>query len=65
MKYSIGQRFMKLGGDYRFTGEIVAAFRKKNGMVRYVGENDDGLLFIFNEAAISPMTPPADEPFPF
>ena len=37
-------------------GVIVAAFTKMNGTVRYVGENEDGLLFIFNEAAIEPLT---------
>ena len=57
MKYKIGQKFSKTGGDYSFTGIIVAAFTKLNGMVRYVGENEDGLLFIFNEAAISPEAP--------
>lgn len=52
-KYSVGQQFQKVGGDYQFKGEIVAVFRKKNGIIRYVGENSDGLLFIFNEGAIS------------
>lgn len=55
MKYQIGQRFEKQGGDYRFVGTIVAVFTKLNGIVRYVGENDDGLLFIFNEVAIEPI----------
>lgn len=53
-KYWIGQPFQKIGGDYRFSGVIVARFRKENGLIRYVGENEDGLLFIFNEDAISP-----------
>lgn len=55
MKYQIGQKFEKRGGDYRFKGTIVAAFTKLNGTIRYVGENSDGLLFIFNEDAISPL----------
>lgn len=55
MKYQVGQRFEKQGGDYRFNGVIVAAFTKQNGTIRYVGENDDGLLFIFNEDAIKPV----------
>ena len=54
-KYPIGTKFEKVGGDYRFTGTIVASFTKLNGMVRYVGENEDGLLFIFNEGAIHPL----------
>lgn len=55
MEYKIGQKFEKQGGDYRFKGVIVAAFTKLNGTVRYVGENADGLLFIFNESAINPL----------
>jgi len=55
MKYKIGTHFEKQGGDYRFTGVIVAAFTKLNGTVRYVGENSVGLLFIFNESAIVPI----------
>lgn len=50
----VGQRFKKTGGDYEFEGEVVAIFRKRvrNGMaagpVRVVGEDDRGLLFIFD-----------------
>lgn len=54
MKYKTGQQFKKVGGDYSFVGTIVSAFTKLNGTVRYVGENKDGLLFIFNEASIEP-----------
>lgn len=54
-RYRIGQQFCKVGGDYRFEGVIVARFRKQNGLIRYVGENSDGLLFIFNEDAIVPI----------
>jgi len=54
-KYQVGQQFEKIGGDYHFRGTIVAAFTKLNGTIRYVGENEDGLLFIFNEGAISPI----------
>lgn len=54
-KYKIGQPFKKSGGDYKFIGVVVAVFRKMNGTIRYVGENDDGLLFIFNESAIEPI----------
>lgn len=54
-KYKIGQYFEKTGGDYEFKGMIVAVFKKRSGVIRYVGENDDGLLFIFNEKAINPV----------
>lgn len=54
-KYIAGQRFEKVGGDYQFEGTIVSVFTKLNGKIRYVGENRDGLLFIFNEDAINPL----------
>ncbi len=53
--HPIGTKFEKVGGDYRFKGTVVAVFTKLNGTVRYVGENEDGLLFIFNHDAISPL----------
>lgn len=52
MKYINGDKVKKITGDYRFEGEVVAAFHKRNGMVRYVVENDDGMLFIFNESQL-------------
>lgn len=54
-KYEVGQSFEKTGGDYYFSGVIVSVFAKKNGVVRYVGENAQGLLFIFNEDSIKPL----------
>lgn len=54
MKYGRGCEFEKVGGDYSFKGTVVTGFRKLNGVVRYVGENADGLLFIFNETSIKP-----------
>lgn len=56
--YPVGTKFEKTGGDYNFKGEIVAVFSKKSGAVRYVGENEDGLLFIFNHASIIPLERP-------
>jgi hypothetical protein len=51
MKFKVRQRVEKIKGDYRFTGMIVARFRKRNReMVRYVVENDDGILHIFSES---------------
>lgn len=37
----------KVGGDYRFDGMIVAVFHKVSGAVRYVVEDDRGVLHIF------------------
>lgn len=53
--HAVGTKFEKTGGDYQFKGEVVAVFTKKNGTLRYVGENEDGLLFIFNHASIVPI----------
>lgn len=43
-----GDDVIKAGGDYRFEGVVVATFAKRSGAVRYVVEDDRGLLFIFN-----------------
>lgn len=43
----------KVGGDYTFRGFVVAMFNKRrSGAVRYVVENDDGVLHIFSEAQL-------------
>lgn len=46
--FKVGDKVIKDGGDYRFKGIVVSAFRKRSGLWRYVVENDDGLLFIFH-----------------
>jgi hypothetical protein len=40
----------KVGGDYIFDGLVVAAFRKMNGVWRYVVQDDRGILHIFSAA---------------
>ena len=50
MKFIVGQRVVKEGEDSRFEGEVVAAFVKRNlKTLRYVIENDDGMLHIASE----------------
>lgn len=44
----IGHKVQKRGGDYEFDGEVVAVITKKSGAVRYVVEDDRGLLLIMN-----------------
>ncbi len=39
----------KVGGDYRFDGTIVAVFTKLSGVVRFVVEDDRGVLHIYSE----------------
>lgn len=36
----------KIGGDYRFDGEIRSVLTKRSGQVRIVVEDDRGVLFI-------------------
>lgn len=47
---AICDRAEKTGGDYRFIGDVRSVFTKRNGVVRYVVENDDGILHIFSAA---------------
>ena len=52
-KFIVGQRVVKQGEDSRFEGEVVACFVKRNHKtVRYVVENDDGVLHIAGEAQL-------------
>lgn len=53
LNIKVGQRFRKLGGDYQFEGRVVSVFRKlpsltSEGSLRMVGQDDRGLLFIFD-----------------
>lgn len=45
----VGDRVKKDSGDYTYEGTVVARFTKLSGKVRFVVEDDRGLLFIFNE----------------
>ena len=54
MKFKLGDAVEKVTGDYRFRGQVRAAFTKTNGQLRYVVENDDGILHIFSESNEAP-----------
>lgn len=43
----------KTTGDYRYKGVIKAAFSTAKGARRFVVENADGMLFIFNERQLT------------
>lgn len=50
MPEQINKRVRKKTGDYKFDGLVVACFYKRDGVsVRYVVENDDGILHIYSE----------------
>lgn len=43
-----GDNVRKVGGDYAFEGVVVARFCKVSGKVRFVVEDDRGILHIFS-----------------
>jgi hypothetical protein len=47
LKFQQGDLVDKVGGDYSFSGVVVAAFRKLSGKDRYVVEDDRGVLHVF------------------
>lgn len=48
MKFSVGDKVKVVGLEYKYEGEVVAAFMKLNGTTeRYVVETKDGVLRIF------------------
>jgi hypothetical protein len=46
--FQAGDAVEKVGGDYRYAGVVVGVVVKRSGQVRYVVEDDRGLLFIFH-----------------
>lgn len=46
--FQVGKRVVKSSGDYTFEGTIVAKFPKRSGAIRYVIEDDRGLLLIMS-----------------
>ena len=53
LKFIVGQRVVSEGEDSRFEGVVVSVFVKRDDKtVRYVVENDDGLLHITGEAQL-------------
>ena len=49
----VGSIVVKQGGDYTFRGTVVAVFTKLSGAVRYVVEDERGLLLIHGPATIA------------
>lgn len=51
--YPPGEHVEKITGDYTFAGFVVAAFSKLSGEVRYVVEDDRGVLHIFSDSQLA------------
>lgn len=47
-EFRVAQSVEKVGGDYKFSGKVVAAFRKNSGAMRYVVEDDRGVLHVYS-----------------
>lgn len=54
MKFKLGDLVIKEGGDYVFKGIVVAVFYKQSGQLRYVVENEAGILHIFSGPNLKP-----------
>ena len=46
---NIGDKVEKISGDYTFVGIIVAKFSKLSGAIRFVVEDDRGVLHVYSE----------------
>lgn len=57
-EFWLGDNVSKTGGDYRFDGIVVAKFAKLSGIVRYVVEDDRGVLHIYSRANLRLQTKP-------
>jgi len=49
-----GDKVIKKEGDYTFTGTVVVSFFKFSGQLRYVVEDDRGLLLIMSPKQLEP-----------
>ena len=56
--FPVGSQVEKIGGDYTFTGKVVAAFQKLSGAERFVVEDDRGVLHVYSakNLRLSPTT---------
>lgn len=59
--FAVGDHVIKEGGDYRFRGHVVAAFRKRSGAERFVVENLEGILHIFSAANLRHWPPKPEQ----
>lgn len=52
--FQVGDHVEKTGGDYSFTGVVVAAFKKLSGAERYVVEDCRGVLHVYSVKNLRP-----------
>ena len=52
IEFPVGTKVEKVGGDYTFEGVVVAAFSKLSGVIRYVVEDDRGILHVYSSKTI-------------
>lgn len=50
-----GDYVKKEGGDYTFAGMVLTKFTKLSGAERYVVENSEGVLHIFNASQLTTL----------
>lgn len=62
--FVVGDNVMKVGGDYLFSGIVVAAFAKLSGAERYVVEDDRGVLHVYSRRNLRLAPPMAPVPGP-
>lgn len=47
-QFKLYDKVEKVGGDYTFVGIVMAVFTKSSGQIRYVVEDDRGVLHIYS-----------------
>ncbi len=47
-RFEVGDLVEKIGGDYTFVGNVRSVFTKNSGAVRYVVEDDRGVLHVYS-----------------
>jgi hypothetical protein len=52
LDFCVGEIVEKTTGDYRYVGTVVAVVHKLDGQIRYVVEDDRGLLLIMSSKQI-------------
>lgn len=54
-QFTIGDPVRKIGGDYSIDGWIAAIVTKRSGAIRYVVEDERGMLLIYSAAQLAPI----------